>query len=794
MNGFNISNLNFWNPISALIDWINGIIGDIGAYIVAMFYKLLFALWSSVANILDSIQILFQMFAGTVPVVYKSNSLFANSGNLIMDIIMHPFIYEAFMRILMLSFFLLIIFTFIAVVKSEASTETAKSGNGKSAIIGKSLRAFGSFFFIPMVCIFGIIASGYLMQALDYATSPNSSTLISNKLFLTSAYSCNRARSDEGFFKAMTDVEHKYDGYNVNNYLFTGFTDREKMAEAIDDAFDQCKTIEDISKKYGGAVEGQVVVRTNMSTGDRFANYIDSCLLGTDNGITKDTYFNCKNASMVFYFYDLAQFNWIVAIFSIFFLAEILVSITLGAAVRLYELAILFVISPAVISMMPLDDGPFKTWKKKFIGKVTMVFAPVVGLNLYFILLNTLLQVDMMATIQSAVNSGLSFVLPVGLVALLAAGGVGAILLANIFDLFIILAGAMVCKETIKWLGEMIGAEDIQGTSDRLKKNVSEFVKTNAAMAVGIGAGKFAAGKLKDVSANKMQAMSEKRQNKKTGAGQLAASEQVERNQVQDAMSSTDRMLGRMDDKYGNMTTDEKNTKIAENLQEATDFAKANGMKMDEFNALSDEYNASYQSNLAHGMTHEEANAAAFNSLDKSKYGNVDADGLKRNLRNMNNNRIMSLSRSNRVDALNKRKERMIDKAHVEAKDRRKAILDGKGEDPLLQDTNKVINDAVAAVAEAAKENAVDMETAKREFSEGKISAEEFDARMKEIEANKYGGQDKDLIKAIEKSDKSSKSYKKKKEFEEEFKKSIKDAVDKANKGKGGYNGGGGQI
>ena len=116
MSGFNISNLNFWNPISAIIDWITGIIGDIGAYIAAMFYKLLFALWSSVANILDCIQILFQMFAGTVPVVYKSNSLFANSGNLIIDIIMHPFIYEAFMRILMLSFFLLIIFTVIAVI------------------------------------------------------------------------------------------------------------------------------------------------------------------------------------------------------------------------------------------------------------------------------------------------------------------------------------------------------------------------------------------------------------------------------------------------------------------------------------------------------------------------------------------------------------------------------------------------------------------------------------------------------------------------------------------------------
>ncbi len=785
MSGFNISNLNFWNPISAIIDWITGIIGDIGAYIAAMFYKLLFALWSSVANILDCIQILFQMFAGTVPVVYKSNSLFANSGNLIIDIIMHPFIYEAFMRILMLSFFLLIIFTFIAVIKSEATTETAKSGNGKSAIIGKSLRAFGSFFFIPMVCIFGIIASGYLMQALDYATSPNSSTLISNKLFLTSAYSCNRARSDEGFFKAMTDVEHKYDGYNINNYLFTGFTDKEKMAEAIDDAFDQCKTIEDISKKYGGAIEGQVVLKKTMTTGDRFANYVDTCIIGTDKGITKDTYFNCKNASMVFYFYDLADFNWIVAIFSIFFLAGILVSITLGAAVRLYELAILFVISPAVISMMPLDPGPFGTWKRKFIGKVTMVFAPVVALNLYFILLNTLLQVDMMGTIQSAVNSGLNFVLPVGLVALLTAGGVGAILLANIFDLFIVIAGAMVCKEAIKWLGEMIGAEDIQGTGDKLKKNVSDFVKTNAAMAVGVGAGKFAAGKLKDVSASKMQAMSEKHQNKKTGKGQLTASKQLEDKQVNDINNQYSNMSSKAD-KYSSMTEAD----IANNELGARLFEQNNGFEKGQIGQMSENYNEEYQKGIAEGLDHNAASERAFNSLDANLYSHLDDEGkanLKYHMHRLNDNRMASMSAEERNSRLTNAKERGINEAHEDAKARKEAILSGKGEDASLAETNKMIEDAPKIAAEAVKENEIRRQVAKQKYESGQISAEEYKKLKKEIKENKYGGKEnKKIIKAEAKSQKKATGYEKKKTSKEEFKKSIKDAVDKANRGKGG--------
>ena len=788
MSGFNISNLNFWNPISALIDWINTIIGDIGAYVVAMFYKLLFALWSSVANILDCIQILFQMFAGTVPVVYKSNSLFANSGNLIMDIIMHPFIYEAFMRILMLSFFLLIIFTFIAVIKNEATTETGKPGNTKGAIIGKSLRAFGSFFFIPMVCIFGIIASGYLMQALDYATSPNSSTLISNKLFLTSAYSCNRARTDDGFFKAMTDADHKYDGYKINNYLFTGKKSQEEMATAIDNAFDQCKTIEDVSKKSGKAENGQPIIIQRMSTGDRFANYIDSCLIGTDHGITRDTYFNCKNAAMVFYFYDLGQFNWIVALFSIFFLAGILVSITLGAAVRLYELAILFVISPAIISMMPLNDGPFGTWKKKFVGKVTMVFAPVVALNLYFILLNTLLQVDMFATIQSAVNSGLSFVLPVGLIPLLAAGGVGAILLANIFDLFIVLAGAMVCKDSIKWLGEMIGAEDIQSTGENLKKNVSNAIKTNAAMAVGIGAGKFAAGKLKDVSASKMQAMSEKHQNKKTGKGQLAASKQIENKKVDDINNQFGEMSGKAD-KYSAMT----DADIATNELGARLFEQNNGFKEGQIGQMSESYNEEYQRGIAEGLDHNAASERAFNSLDASSYSQLDDEGkenLKYHMHRLNDNRMASMSAEERNSRLNNARKRSISEAHEQADVREEAILAGKGEDASLAEVNKMIEDAPKLAAQAVKDNETKRQVAKQQYEAGDISAEEYKAIKEEIKKNKYGGKEnKKIIKAEAKAQKKSTGYEKKKVSKDEFKKSIKDAVDKANKGKGGYNG-----
>lgn len=762
-NMLGIGSTNFWNPITALIDWVTSILGDTAAYLAAMLYKALFWIWSSVAQVLDCIQVIFQMLVGVVPVVYNSNSLFANSGNLVIDIIMHPFVYGAFMRILIIAFFLLIIFTFIAVIKNEYSSEVAKgSGNSKGAIIGKSLKAFLSFFLIPMVCIVGIIASTYIMRALDYATSPSSTTIISNKLFISSAYGCNRARSDENFFKAMQNIT--VDGYSINHHIFVAYDKQEDMAEAIDEAFDSAMKISEVHSGY-----------EKISVGDRFGNYIDTSMIGTDYGIERDSYFNTKNASMVFYFYDLAQFNWVVALFSVFFLASILVSITLGAAVRLYELAILFVISPAIISILPLDDGPFKTWKKKFIGKVIMIFAPVVALNLYFILVDTLLEVDMMATISTAINSGMSMVGPA--IVLLAAGSAGAILLSSIFDLFIVIAGAMVCKEAIKWLGDMIGGEDMTGAGDKLKDNVSNFVKTNAAMAVGAGAAKFAAGKLTDVSKEKLQGIKDKRDNKKAGKGQLSAIGQKEERRVKAANTRSQHLQEASDDRVANAS----DTELAMHGYNAMTFAYNAGIDYDDMNKMSEDYNEAYQRAIQSGETHEGAKRTAFGAVNKDMYSNLsDADTaeLQTHLAKLNFVRVANLSQEERNKRLASAKNADINRIHQEAKQQRKAVISGNGEDESLAEINKMIENAPKVAQKAVQKYEADRQVAKNNMSKA-----DFKAWKKEHKEDKYGGADNHkLTKKIEKGEKKARKTEKSKELNEKFKKSMSEAFEKAKK------------
>ena len=676
MNGF----------LSGILDGILNPFKDFVEYVASLFGLFLFSIWTSVAQVLDCIQVIFQMLVGVQPVVYQSNSLFKNSGNLIMDIIMHPFVYNAFLRILVISFFLLLIFTFIAVIKNEYSSESTKGqGNSKGAIIGKSLKALFSFFFIPIVCMFGIIASSYLLQALDYATAPTESTVISNQLFYASAYSCNRARIDDKFYRAMMgEAVDDYD-MSLNNMFFMGgsYPNQNALADAIDKAFiagTPFAKFKAINSKVGD----------KMTMGDRFDNYIDKCWIMQDNSITKDTYLNTKNGRMVYYFYDLSQFNWIIALFSIFFLGGILTSITLGAAVRLYELAILFIISPAILALMPLDDGnAFKSWKKKFVGKVVMVFAPVVALNLYFILINTLLQIDVSATLSKAINSGLNMV-SIGSMGLSLHG----YLVQQVFSLFICIAGAMVVKESIKWLSEMIGGEDLMGAGDKLRKGVKDFVTTNAALAGGAAATKFIAGKTGSWGKGKLTDGLNRHNNKSESKGELRTAKNLKKEQKEKLDNVDDRLNAQLEGK-------------ALHEQNATAAAMNLGLGADKGTEMRDKFYDDFKTSFAetgdYKHAYEVANENARNSLaDSGMDDQASVDKMLSALKADNQARIMKMDVEERKANIESAKHTI--KANYA--NRKEMITSGKVEQLRKEDAmlNKKIEQAQKDIEEHGKE------------------------------------------------------------------------------------------
>ncbi len=99
------------------------------------------------------------------------------------------------------------------------------------------------------------------------------------------------------------------------------------------------------------------------------------------NGVQVKDYGNISQVGEVF---DLASFDYLVG-----FIAAVFLLFTLGVCLvifvqRIFELILLYLVSPYFVCMMPLDDGEkFNRWREMFIGKCFTGFGSVIGMRLF---------------------------------------------------------------------------------------------------------------------------------------------------------------------------------------------------------------------------------------------------------------------------------------------------------------------------------------------------------------------------------------------------------------------------
>lgn len=92
------------------------------------------------------------------------------------------------------------------------------------------------------------------------------------------------------------------------------------------------------------------------------------------------------------------EFYYVPAAFAVIGTAFNLLKVIYSMAKRIFEIVVLYLLMPAAMSTLPLDDGArFKNWMETFISKLIMVFGAVIGLRVYLILL----QVACSITISS---------------------------------------------------------------------------------------------------------------------------------------------------------------------------------------------------------------------------------------------------------------------------------------------------------------------------------------------------------------------------------------------------------
>ena len=219
--------------------------------------------------------------------------------------------------------------------------------------------------------------------------------------------------------------------------------------------------------------------------------------------------FSKYNVGLVWYYYNLWQFNFIIGFLGVIIAVTLFFNIVFGLVVRLIEATALFLVVGPIVAIMPLDDGAaFKKWRKEFVGDVIMAYGAIVGVNLLFMLLPYLQAITFFnSTVLNA-----------------------------IMNMIFVIVGLLAAKQTVTLLSNLIGGKDAYKVGEEAKKeagkanllsvkNVATVVALGAKVAKFVPAASLAASKVEKVAQKVRQNEVRKAQNKRATEGQAKVSQ-----------------------------------------------------------------------------------------------------------------------------------------------------------------------------------------------------------------------------------------------------------------------------
>ncbi len=301
----------------------------------------------------------------------------------------------------------------------------------------------------------------------------------SGSMFKVAAYNANRARTYKWKSNKVNFTGSEYDTFGIiNNNGWQGFklfqnaeTD-EELANLIDTAF-ACNlhpkglVLLNYSGSNAVANAGNVVGGLLPWVSESyFTNFLTS-FAGS---------FSKFNVGAVWYYYDLWNFNFIVGFGSIIICLTIFLNIIMGLMTRLFMCIGLFLIAPPIFGLGPIDaSGKWsKGWTENFLKQVLMAYGAVVGMNIVFLVLPYINQIDF-------------FRIPI----------------ADAFvQTLIIIVGLITIKALIATLSGLIGAADANETGGKISEEVGSTVGKATTMTLGAAkiAGKMGLGATKLVA------------------------------------------------------------------------------------------------------------------------------------------------------------------------------------------------------------------------------------------------------------------------------------------------------
>ena len=498
-----------------MFDWI----GDFFKELLSLIPKVIYLLNTSLLSLIDFLQLLFRKLAG-LDIYYvdgqpMSGDLLTNfiggilgininSGNAT-GLTDYSLLSTVFWSFVIFGLIILFISTIVAIIKSHY-TYNEKSAKGPLPIVATAGKAIINMIAVPIIVILGLYLSQAILTALDEITAVGSDDL--SNLY---------GQSEEGEEAYGIDQLQQgvTDSAGNQTYIFYdmfGHTGQILYGLGL---FDRpTATIEEMSKvaartqPFSGAMfkvaayngnrvrKGQYSINTpftgngggglNLFTqhnndDDVLANMVDEAFANflhlngyyemvygvgdlecerylTNFTTTRACAFSKFNVGLVWYYYDLWDYNFIVGFGACIVCLSIFLNIIMGLMSRLIMSVVLFLVMPPLAGLAPIDDGKaFKGWRENFMKQVLMAYGAVVGMNLVLLILPYINEINFF----------------------------GIVLVDRLVQTLFIIVGLITIKAVISTLSGLIGAADANKTGDDMSKEVKSTIGKATAMTVG---------------------------------------------------------------------------------------------------------------------------------------------------------------------------------------------------------------------------------------------------------------------------------------------------------------------
>lgn len=409
--------------------------------ILSLVGTLLYPLFALFFVVMDALQDLFRVFAGVEPVgltglggdqtkVTAGNSGLADDTGIVYFFLNNALVKNLFMSILILALFLLIIFTVMAFLKNAYAAKQKPW----QEIVGSALKGLGNFIFIPVCCLLGVWLGNILLNAIDGATSSGGSMVMSRKVFICAAYNANKIRQHHDDFASLDTADEQYN-----------------------------KVIAILDKAEGTSTWNKETFKNGIKKGQDYEYYA---------ALVDEIYANSGGGDIHIYAqwgvndgYDLWAINYLVLIVVGIFMMNVLISLTYGMIKRMFMLLMLYVVSPALCAMYPLDDGnAVGSWKKSFLSNTISAYGAVAAMNIFMSLLPLVDKISITNWSAQAHSSSIDIIV----------------------QILVMVSGLYVAKEFIGTLSGWIGADNALSAGEGLRKQTQGAIGKTVGGAVGV--------------------------------------------------------------------------------------------------------------------------------------------------------------------------------------------------------------------------------------------------------------------------------------------------------------------